>query len=216
MFFANGEPLPHLGWTAESLPQALDLVGVFMDLQNAQMIKNLLPLVTRLGLDVVLRFPTGGAAEIPLVDPNVAKEFRPTPNTDPASMIVKFEVMFNEQGQAGIFGLTPEDMTSMGMNPVTLPADTFAKIQANNIQHIEFRSNPQGTTIYVNNEPLPTLLWDPEVLANLMATIKQVEPDSPLLPLLDAIVPYMDRGDIDVMLHFPVAAGQTPIEAQWH
>jgi hypothetical protein len=216
MLFANGKPLPMLTWDAQSLPRAMDLATVFMDVQNAAVIKNLLPLITRLGLDIVLRFPTGGAAEIPLPDPNVAKQYKPTPGTDPASMVVKFEVNFNDQGQAGAFGLTPEDMTSMGMTPVTLPAETFKKIQANNIQHIEFRSTPEGTTIYVNNEPLPTLTWDPQVLANLMELVKQVQPDSPILPLLEQFVPYLDRGDIDIMLNFPAAAGQAAIEAQWH
>jgi hypothetical protein len=217
MLAANGKPLPHLGWTAESLPRVLDLASAFTDVQNAEMIRRLLPLVTRLGLDVVLRFPKGDAAEIPLPDPNVLKQYKPTPSTEAAGMIVKIPLSFDEQGRAGITGfLTPDDMSAMGMQGFSLPPETLKKIQAQNIQSLELQTRPEGAFIYVNNDPLPTLIWDPQMLKDTMDTIKQIAPDSALLPVLELLLPYMDRGDVDVMVRFPVAAGQTPIPAKMH
>jgi hypothetical protein len=131
-------------------------------------------------------------------------------------MIVKFEVKFDETGRAGMLGLTPDDMAAMGMTGIGLPPDMLGKIQGANIQNIEFRTKPEGAFIYANGEPLPTLIWDTQLLANLMELIKQLAPDAPVLPLLEAMVPYLDRADVGVMLHFPVAEGQTPIPAQMH
>ncbi len=100
-----------------------------MDVQNAQMIRQLLPLVPRLGLDIVLRFHAGDAAEIPMVDTNEAKKFQPTPSTEPAGMIVKFEAKFDEQGRPGLLGLSADDLATVGVN-FALPADTFREHQS--------------------------------------------------------------------------------------
>lgn len=215
MFFVNGKPLPHLGWSPESLPRALDVADIFMDVQNAQMIRQILPLVTRLGLDIVLRFPRGDAAEIPMIDANLAKEFKPSPSTDPAGMIVKFEVKFDEQGRPGLLALSADDLTAMGVN-FALPADMLANIQAANLQTVELQTDPASATIYANGEPLPTLIWDTQLLANLMEVVRALATDSPLLPLLEQVVPYLDRADVGIMIHFPVAAGQEVIPAQMH
>jgi hypothetical protein len=37
-----------------------------------------------------------------------------------------------------------------------------------------------------------------------------------MLPLIQAIVPYMDLADIDIMMHFPLASGAQAIPAQMH
>lgn len=216
MFYVNGKPMPHLGWTAASLPRALDVADAFMDVQNAQMIRQVLPLVTRLGLDIVLRFPRGDAAEIAMIDANLAKAFQPTPSTEPASMIIKFEVKFDEQGRPALLGLTADDLASMGVSGMALPAATLADMQAANIQHMEFQTQPDGAFIYVNGEPLPTIIWDTQLLANLMEVVRSLAADSQLLPLLEALVPYVDRADVGILVHFPIAAGQEPIPATMH
>ncbi len=215
LFFVNSQPMPHLGWSAESLPRALDVADVFMNVQNAQMIRQLLPLVTRLGLDIVLRFPRGDAAEIPMVDANEAKKFQPTPSTEPAGMIIKFEVKFDEQGRPGLLGLSADDLATIGVN-FALPADTLANIQAANLQTVEFQTDPVGAIIYTNGEPLPTLNWDTQLLANLMDVVRKLAADNQLLPLLEQVVPYLDRADVGIMIHFPIAAGQEPIPAKMH
>jgi hypothetical protein len=216
MFFVNGKPMPHLGWTAESLPRALDLADIFVDVQNAQMIRQILPLVTRLGLDIALRFPRGDAAEIPMIDPNEGKAMRPTPSTDPAGMIIKFELMFDEQGRPGILGmLTPEDLANLG-STFALDPTMLANIQQANLQTLEFQTQPDGAFIYTNGEPLPELIWDTQLLANLMDVVRKVGAASQLVPLLETLVPYMDRADIGIMIHFPIAEGQEAIPAQMH
>jgi hypothetical protein len=217
MFFADAKPLPHLGWTPDSLTRMLNLMQT-LKVQNAETIQRMLPIVTRLGLDVVLRFPRGaGAAEIPFVDTGTVRSFQPTVTTDPPSAVVKFEVRFNEQGQAGMMGLTAKDLPDMGLGTlIQMSPETLSSFQNGNIQHMEIRTKPDGAYVYVNNDPLPRLIWDTQLLANTVDLYQKLSPDAPLLPLIQQIAPYLDRADLGILLRFPAAAGQAEIPAQLH
>jgi len=215
--FVNGQPMPHLGWTQDSLSRVLDLAAK-LDVQNAALLSKLLPMITRLGLDVVLRFPSQpGVAEIPLTEPGAAKNLQITPNTGPASLIVKFEVVFDANGLPGIMGLSAADLQALGVTGLPqLSADLIQKLQKGDIQSMEFRTKPDGAYFYANGDPLPTLIWDSKLLANLVDVYAKISPDAPLLPLIQNTVPYMDRADIDILLHFPLAADATPIPVKMH
>jgi hypothetical protein len=217
VFLANGQPMPHLGWNANSLQQGLNLLDV-LGVQNAGLYKKLLPLVTRLGLDIVLRFPTqDGAAEIPLSEPGAAKKTTITPTTEAASLIAKFEIKFDENGVPGIMGLSGNDLAALGAGAMGgLSPDMIAKLQAGNIQNMELRMKPDGLHIYVNGEPLPLVIWDGALLKNVVDLYGQLSPEAALLPIIQAFLPYLDRADVGILLHFPVAAGQEPIPAKMH
>ena len=167
MFFVDSEPLPHLGWTPDSLNRLLATMQT-LQVPNSDTIARILPIVTRLGLDVVLRFPRpAGAAEIPFIDTETVRSFQPTVTTDPASAIIKFEVRFNEQGQPGIMGLTADDLAALGMGSTGgLSPELLSNLQKGDIQHAEIRTKPDGAYVYVNNEPLPRVIWDTELLSN--------------------------------------------------
>jgi hypothetical protein len=216
MLFENGKPLPHLGWTQDSLNRMLNLLDT-LQVENSATIRRILPIITRLGLDVVLRFPRAdGAAEIPFVDTSTVRSFQPTVTTDPPSAVVKFEVRFNEQGQAGMMGLTADDLAALGMgNMVRLSPETLENFRAGNVQHVEIRTKPDGAYIYVNNEPLPRLIWDTQLLANAVDLYARMSPDAQLLPLVEQIAPYLDRADLGILLRFP-PTGQSEIPVELH
>jgi hypothetical protein len=72
-------------------------------------------------------------------------------------------------------------------------------------------------TIYLNNEPLPTLLWDSALLANATTLLSGYLPaDSNVQPLIEAFLPTLDRADIDILIHLPLAPGATPIPVEMH
>ncbi len=217
MFFANGKPLPHLGWTPDSLSRMLTLLNT-MKVQNAEAVQRILPIVTRLGLDVVLRFPRAeGTAEIPFVDTATVRSFQPTVTTDPASAVVKFEVKFDDQGRAGLMTLTPADLAALGMGSVgKLSPETLANLQSGDIQNMEIRTKPDGAYVYVNNEPLPRVIWDTQLLANAVELYSKLSPDAQMLPLIQQLAPYLDRTDLGILLRFPIAGDKAPIPAELH
>lgn len=217
MFFANAKPLPHLGWSTDSLDRMLSLLNT-LKVENAAVIQQILPLVTRLGLDVVLRFPRdAGATEIPFVDTATVQSFQPKATTAAPSAIIKFEMRFNEQGQAGALTLTPEDLKSMGMGSlVQLSPEMLGNLQGGNVQHAEIRTKPDGAYIYINNQPLPRLIWDSELLANAVDLYAKISPEAQLLPLIQQLAPYLDRMDLGILLRFPKAADKAEITAELH
>jgi hypothetical protein len=215
--YVNGKPLPYISWDDASLEQALDLAGAF-GVQNVDVYKQMVPMLTRLGINLVLRFPMqAGATEIAMTKPGDAAKLTITPTTEDPSVIVTFEITYDENGNPGILGITAADLAAIGLPlPVGLAPDTIASLQAANIQSLEFQSQPAGLYMYVNNEVLPSLTWDPTLLTNLSDLIVQLSPDSPYAELIKGVVPNLDKLDIDILVHFPLAPGAEPIPTQMH
>jgi hypothetical protein len=215
--YVDSQPMPFISWDDASLERALDLAAAF-GLQNADIYKQMVPMLTRFGADLVLRFPLQpGAAEIPLTKPGEAAKLTITPTTEPPSVIVAFEIVYDETGNPGILGITAADLAAIGLPmPVGLPQSTILSLQAANIQSLEFKSGPPGLFVYANNEVLPNLSWDSALLTNVADLIVQLYPNSPYADLVKATVPNLDRLDIDILVHFPVAPGTTPIPTEMH
>jgi len=208
LLFVNGKPMPHIGWDDEALEQAADVAGVMLG-QDLSVAKKLLPLLRRLGLDIVVRLPRKeGAAEIPLINPEEAGRLAPKPTEGPATAIVKLDAKIDEQGLPSAFDLTAADLASLNLNLAPLlDQDTLARVKNANLQHLYIRSQPGGLFFYANGRPLPHLVWDSQLLANAVTIYNQLEPGSPYLPLLKEIAPGLDRADIDILLMLPTAAG---------
>jgi len=208
VFFVNGKPLPHIGWDDEALTQGADLAQAMLG-QDFSTVKKLLPIVRRLGLDVVVRLPKkSGAADIPLISLEDGAKIAPQASAGPATAIVKLDAKIDDKGVPGIFDLTAQDFAALGMAaPTVLDADTIKRLQGANIQHLLIRSKPGGLFIYANGKPLPHLVWDSRFLTNAAELFGQLMPDSPYRPLVAEIAPGLDRADIDVLVLLPPAAG---------
>jgi sulfur carrier protein ThiS len=216
--FVNGQPLPHIGWSDASLQATSDLAGLF-NVQNTEMIRKFLPIVRRLGLDLVVTFPRAeGAAEIPLVDPSQAiAAAAAKPSDEPASAVVQFEVKYDENGVPGILGITAADLAAMGISaPLALHPAYVAMLQQHNIQSMELRGKSDGLFIYINGQPLPNIVWDDTFLNNAASLYAQMNPQSPYIDVAKTVLPLVNKADIAVLVHFPVAAGQAPIAVKMH
>jgi len=215
--FVNAKPMPVLSFSPESLRRTIETGAVF-GLPQSEVLKQVVPLVQRLGLDLVLRFPSQpGAAEIPLPPDGAVAALKTSPTTEPASVVVKFEVKFDENGAPSVMGISGTDLEALGIGGLPgLPPEQIKKLQENNIQHLELRNLPGGFYVFVNGEPLPSIVWDSSTLANLTEVYGQINADNPLLPVIQAFMPYLDRGDVGILLHFPIASGAEPIPAKMH
>jgi hypothetical protein len=215
--YVNGKPMPYITWDDASLERALNLAGA-LGVQNVELYKQMVPMLTRLGVDLVLRFPMQpGASEIAMTKPGDAAKLSITPTTEDPSVIVTFEITYDENGNPGILGITAADLAAAGLPlPVGLAPNTIASLQAANIQSAEFQSNPSGLYSYVNNEVLPNLTWDTTLLTNLADLIIQLSPNPQYEELIKGIVPNLDKLDIDILVHFPLAPGAEPIPTEMH
>jgi hypothetical protein len=221
--FVNGKALPYLAWTDASLQQLTDLTGLLgagsPNSQVLNLVKKLLPIVRRVGLDLVMTFPKADAAQaIPLANPNDVVKAVAAPATGPASAVVQFEIKYDENGVPSILGISAADLAAMGLNaPLALAPSALKSLQANNIQNMELRSKGDGVYVYVNGNPLPNIAWDKQLLGNAVDLWLQMNPGvSQYVPvdLVKQVAPSIANADLSVLVHFPVATGQTPIVAK--
>ena len=215
----NGKPMPRLAWDDPSLNQAIELVGVFAPGSEAlfNTVKKLLPIVSRLGVDIVLRFPLQpGAKEIPLAEEAVVMA-PVSPSKDKPSIVLKFEIRYDAKGVPAILGISGYDLAALGMPlPVAIDPAVLKSIQDKNIQNLEFRTKPDGMFIYVNGQKLPSLAWDKQLLKGAAEVYAQMNPQSPLIRTVNQILPMLDTLDIGVLVRLPPAPGAKEIPAELH
>lgn len=218
-FLVNAKPMPHVSWDDKSLAQAMDVAMAFSPGNESLFttIRKLLPIVSRLGLAVVIRFPLQpNAKAIALAEESVVMA-KVNPSKDPASIIFKFEVRYDAQGVPSILGVSGYDLADIGLPlPVAIDMNLLQNLQRKNIQFLELRTTPAGLFIYVNNNPLPNFSFDKQLLKNTAEVYAQMNPDSPMVSTVNTILPMLDTLDIGVLVHFPLAADAQPIQAQMH
>ena len=215
--FVNGELMPYLGWDSDSLMEATDLAGAF-NVQSTGTIKKLIPIVRRLGINIALKFPLQpSAAEIPLVDPKAPVELSVVSPDEPRTAVVLVEVKFDEQGVPGILGITGPELAEMGLNlPSVISTDLLGQLQAGNIQYMEVRGRGEGLFIYANSKPLPNIVWDKDALMQVSNLYAQIDQASPYAEIAKLVAPALPTSDIDILFHFPLAAGAQPIPVERH
>lgn len=215
----NARPMPHITWDDKSLSQAMDLAMAFSPGSENLFttIRKLLPIVSRLGLDVVVRFPLQpGAKAIAYAEPTVVLA-KANPSKDPASVILKFEVRYDGQGVPSILGVSGYDLAAIGLPlPVAIDMSMLQNLQSKNIQSLELRTKPDGLFVYLNNNTLPSFTWDKGLLKSAAEVYAQMNPQSPYIATVNQMLPMLDTLDIGVMIHFPPAAGVKEIPAVMH
>lgn len=203
--FVNGEPMPYLTWEGDSLKNLGAVMGL-AGLPYGNLITKLMPIIQRTGVNVVVKFPLqDGAAEIAMRDPTKAPEaIEPAAEEQPAALITKVDVNYDENGVPMLAGMTSRDLASAGLYlPIELTPQTLDQLKAAGVNEMNFRTTPNGVVISVNGEALPQIAWSDALLANGANMYAQINPDSPYITLAKLLVPELDNMDIDLRMTFP-------------
>ena len=223
--FINGKALPYIELdqeTRDNLGTLLTLAGV--DDVTASRLQKLLTndIVSKLGVPLVVRFPVrAGATEAPLRDkdtlPLVNTEQERAAVTSPL-LIAHVDVALDEAGVPTIAGSSmteyqnafqvagiPLDLSSARLDPAMV-----ASLAAADIQIVQAETEPEGLYLYLNGSMLPNVAWDQERIDNALALYSQLEPDSPYLPILRFLAPYIQPADMELALFLPTQAGGQP------
>lgn len=216
----NGALMPSLSFQGDSLQRIADIAPLLG--QNGPALGTLVakfaPLVQRLGLSVVLKFPRqDGAADIPYGPDDIKlADIKPAAGVSP-SAVAKFEVKYDDQGVPSILGISARDLQALGLNAnVALAPQVLGQLQANNVQNVQLSSRSNGLYMWVNGSPLPAIAWDAASLQNALQVYEQMNPGvpKPYLDLIKTFVPMLGQTDVSIMVHFPVGAGQEVMPAK--
>lgn len=118
---------------------------------------------------------------------------------------------FNEEGQASVGGVPVANLgsvTGMDLSALSLDPGIVSFFTADNIQHLQVVTGPDGLTILVNGLRVPSLVWDE---GSLVATADAVRALGIALPVLDRILPLVQQFGLGIALRFPLAEGVEPI-----
>lgn len=215
-FMVNGKLMPHVGWTDDSLAEAGRVAAVF-NVSGAPTLVKVLPIIRRLGVDVAIRFPkVTGAADIPLAPLAAPVPISATAPISPTA-VVRGEITYDDAGVPSLLGVSATELAALGINvPGALSPDLIQKFKAADIQSLELRTTPRGLSVYVNNQPLPDLQWNEQMLTNAADLYNQLNPNKPYADLIKMAPPFVRAADIGILIHLPKAADKPAIPAQLH
>jgi len=206
--YANSQLLPSIGWNAESLDNGAELASM-LGVQNASLIHRLVPVLERLGVDVVLRFPVAsGNAPVELhargVEPPTLAD------VEQPSAVVHLAVEYREDGLPSIMGLTSHDiaaLTGTDLSFAELRDFQVAYLKDANLQNLEIETHADGLRVFVNGMELPRLAYSPEQLDVLVSLYGQMYAGYQPSPefLRDALM-MVQQADVDLVVEFPLAA----------
>lgn len=119
---------------------------------------------------------------------------------------------FDTNGAASIGGMSVSQLGSLAGADLSglaaIDPNWVNYFTATNIQHMQVNNGADGLQLLVNGEPIPSLVWDGE---SLQATAKTAESLGYAIPLLEKVLPLVQRLGVGAIVRFPVPAGQEPI-----
>lgn len=221
LLLVNGERIPSLSYEGDSLQataEALSSLGMAVPILDT-----MLPMVNRLGISLVVRFPVAeGQAAIPLyVNGNgsaaaaaqQAQEIFLASVSSPPR--INLPVFYQPNGSWTIGNLTETEWSALTglpfyalqMNPVWVN-----RLSASGISEISIATDAAGIRISINGNSLPTITWaDGELLhlinlADQTGLLEMVAPGmnmNELMAMINQLLPMITTADFDLTVHMP-------------
>ena len=200
--YANGQPLPYIHWTDESV--AL-LQNVLSNTAGAEQAATYLPWLRRIGVGVRLKLPlAAGATELDV--PRWKGEELATAETPTATTIgpIQFAgLAYDATGNPSIQGVPVAEIeqalgSSLGLN---LPPMVMQILQAVGAQQLTVATQPNGIDLSIDGKALPGIAYDTARLNNLLPIAGPLAGPA-MAETLATVVPQLPGADIDLIVSF--------------
>ena len=222
----NGMPMPRLAWGDESFAAVgalMNVLGPAIGVDGAavsQVLTRLAPIVERLGLSIALKFPAAeGMAPVPFASDDVVMA-PPRVVDTPPSAVAKFEIKYDDDGVPSIMGISARDIAALTGNsqlPLAMSKDVIQRAKDGNIQHMQLTTGPNGLEIFINGEAAPKIVWDQDMVNNMIDVWAQLNPDAAgYVPVVKQIAPFLTNTSFSILMHFPMVDGVAVIPARMH
>lgn len=203
--YVNGKALPYIAWDEASLDRAGDLIVVTQAIPYAKVVDKAVPLLPRLGIDLVAQFPTPeGVEAIPLRERAV--RVLAVPAEVKPSMVLNLVIPYSADGVPNLAGVSTRDLealTGMNLRFLELSPNTLRTLQSAQIQRIGVAAASDGLHLSINGENVLHLAYNQEHLMNAAEVSRAFLGDTPLTRSLPELVPTLYAADIRVTLELP-------------
>jgi hypothetical protein len=223
----NGKRLPNIAYDQATLnnlsvltERSDSLQAIGLSRNEASFVSRSLPALRRLGLNLLLRFPSRDdstpidARSVKLKTSAVTTATKPT-----ATGAIKVAVVYDDNGDATLHGMSTADFTAIfGVEPkllLALEPNFISELKRRNIQHVSLRSEGDGLAVQINGKALPSMQCAAECLENLGQAFGALNtyPDLEQLNApMQAFMPMLRTIDAQLVLRFPAPAGVEPLD----
>jgi hypothetical protein len=224
LILVNGERIPSLSYEGGALnatAEALSSLGMAVP-----MLDIMLPMVNKLGLGIVVRFPVAeGIAAIPLyvngngsaaaIAHKAQQDFLIAVGAPPR---INLPVFYRPDGSWTVGNLTETEWSALtGMPFYALQMNPFwvNQLSLSGISQIGIGTSQAGIQLSINGNNLPTLTWaDGELLhllnlADQTGLLDMIAPGmnmNEMLAMVAQLLPMITTADFDLTVHMPDSA----------
>lgn len=216
--YVNGQAVPSLAFTGDSLQATADALGPAMPMLGS--VGELLPVLTQLGIGATLRFPLQeGAEALPVIAPpdEAAGRLDAATNEFTASVgepgVIRLPITYNEDGSFRIMGMNTNAweriLPDFPWDRLVQRPEQMATAQKLGLKTLTLSTSPAGLKIIWNSTELPYVDWSEGKLMNLLDVLNMTGLAGEgmdlgaLQPLLERFLPMILGTDIQIEARFP-------------
>jgi hypothetical protein len=179
-FYVNGKQMPSFQWDDASLTATADLMGL-LGARNLDLLKQILPVLGKLSMGIVLKFP-GAGEDLPLTSEPDLAALQAAQDQAVAGLgmmggllqaLPPLTIAFDANGDFQIQGLAPFILAQIPpgtLDPLKQSPETIASVSEMGIDTVNVQTTPEGLVLAINGlsgeiENLVSILVDSGVLA---------------------------------------------------
>jgi hypothetical protein len=221
LILINGQAIPSLAWDGEKLVATGEVLETFG--AGVALLDRVLPLLTQLGIGVIIRFPLAeGEEALPMVAPpseaaaralEAQQDFLAAVGTPPTFQLT---IAYGPDGTWSIADVAQAEWSELLPVPpdmLNLSPELIQSLSAAGIDEIGLATNPDGIFISINGKTLPYITWaDGRVsqlltLAEETGLLAQVLGDDPnmaaIMDTVESLLPAVQASNVNLRVTFP-------------
>lgn len=202
---ANGQPLPNITWTGESLATVAGIAGPMVG-TDAEGLLTLVQVATDVGPNVTLTVPPAEGAEAAEMPAEPVFELQPV-EASPTAAMMRVTASVDANGNLTMLGgLSAEDFSQLGIALPALPPDLVNTLQTTGAQEIQLDTDPGALIVRLDGADALTVNYDEASLLAALALATPLVGDSPLADpavnqlVREQIIPQFLPSDVNVVL----------------
>jgi len=222
LILVNGEPIPSLKWDGQILSNTGGLITQLG--AGAPVLEKMLPILTKIGLGVILRFPLKeGVAAIPTyveggqaatTAKKAQEDFLASVGNTPPT--ITLPVFYNADGKWRVGDLSDAEwtnLTGLPLQATQLSPSAIKGIMAAGITQVSLFTNKDGLHVSINDHELPYLGWgDGEInhlldVSGKLGLLKIIADSgmnmSEVLGMVQTLLPAVEATNTNINVYFP-------------
>lgn len=207
--YVNGEAMPYVAWDRDRLTYIGDLFDGLDMVAYDSTIAKAMPLIGRLGIDVIVKFPTQDGAEAIPVRDRSERVLAEAVAIDEPTATAQAVIQYGEDGVPSIANITTREIGELAqtdLSSVELPPATLERLSAAGVKQAVAVTAGDGLHVLVNEQEVLHLAYNEAHLMNAIELYGQIAEDEKgamLAELLGNVEPIIYGADIDLVVEFP-------------